>query len=696
MRAAYTRRMRSVRWAVIGVLALALVPALAALHSRSFFSPDETNYTEVAREMIETGDLVVPHLDGHVWFNKPPLAYWLLAGSFVLLGWGFPAAVLLNSLLTGLTAVLVLVHVRRRATPRAGVLAALVYLTMAMPIMAARTALTDPTLVLCTTGAIVLFLIEGRAAVVAAGALLGLGILAKGPVAPLVVGPALLVAAWQGARRGGWRRLGIAAAAAAAVVAPWQAALLARGMWTAWAREFLGYEVLARATETWRIRAPWWYYLPVAWAATFPWGTHAALLIGAGVRGVRNEPTRGRADLPELAAVVVPLLAFSAATSKLPHYLLPTLPFVAAWLGRAADRLWEQDRVPAPRWVTAVIALSGGGGLAALAWLAVHSPATRFLPSAAAPLLVVAALAFVAVALVEGAGRRRAAWAGMAALALVLRLGLDLGLAPYLDRQVPERAIAKAVRASLADGGLPIAHRWWRTSFVTYGVRGWLQTETEEQLGLALKAAWNRSQEAVVVVRSDSEGEVRSAAWNAGGEVREKARIVGLGEISGEVIEAIVFAAEPRRSGERFFYGADAPLSGEMGFAGVETNQWVAEFRWTTVTAASLPVDVTLHVDATLRVRAWALAAGGVPQRVDVRIGDQSVGALTLGSHPSVQVLAVPSDFLPSGKSRITLQVSRLAVPSQIDPTSKDTRSLGLALDWIALDPASPTVRLVK
>jgi 4-amino-4-deoxy-L-arabinose transferase-like glycosyltransferase len=696
MRAAYTRRVRSVRRAVIGVLALALVPALAALHSRSFFSPDETNYTEVAREMTETGDLVVPHLDGHVWFNKPPLAYWLLAGSFALLGWGFPAAVLLNSLLTGLTAVLLAAHVSRRATPRAGLLAAAAFLTMAMPIMAARTALTDPTLVLCTTAAIVLFAREGRWAAVAAGAMLGLGVLAKGPVAPLVVAPALVVAAWQSGRRGGWRRLGLAAAAAAIIVLPWQAALVARGVWLVWAREFLGYEVLARATETWRIRAPWWYYLPVAWAAVFPWGTHVALLIGASARSARTVSWRERGDLPELAAVAVPLLAFSAATSKLPHYLLPTLPFLAGWLGRIADRLWEQDRVRAPRWVTAAVAVSGGGALAALALLAVVSPAARFLPAAAAPVLAASAAAFVALALLEGSGRRPAAWAGMAALALALRFGIDVGLAPYLDRQVPERAIAAAVRANLAEGGLPIAHRWWRTSFVTYGVRGWLQTETPEELSAGLRGAWDRSRAVIVVARSDSEGEVRAAVWNAGGEAREKARIVGLGEIDGEIIEGIVFAAEPRRGGEHWFYDADSPLAGEAGLAGVETNQWVASFRWTTAVAASLPLATLPRSNATLRLRAWALAAGDRPQRVEVRLGDTTLGTVGLGSHPSVQTLSVPARSLPGGASYITFQVSRLSVPAQLDRTSHDTRWLGIALDWIALDPASPTLRLVR
>jgi hypothetical protein len=73
------------------ILALALLPALAALHSRSFFSLDETLYTQVAREMLETRDFVVPTIDGKPWLEKPPLVYWLLAAAFGIFGWGFPA-----------------------------------------------------------------------------------------------------------------------------------------------------------------------------------------------------------------------------------------------------------------------------------------------------------------------------------------------------------------------------------------------------------------------------------------------------------------------------------------------------------------------------------------------------------------------------------------------------------------------------
>jgi hypothetical protein len=68
-----------------------LLGELAALHSRPFFSPDETSCTQVAREILETRDFVVPTIDGTPWLEKPPLVYWLLAVAYEIFRLGFPA-----------------------------------------------------------------------------------------------------------------------------------------------------------------------------------------------------------------------------------------------------------------------------------------------------------------------------------------------------------------------------------------------------------------------------------------------------------------------------------------------------------------------------------------------------------------------------------------------------------------------------
>src|SRR5215510_9977041 len=64
-------------YAIAGVLA-ALV-FLIHLGSPPLTSPNEGLYAEVAREMNQTGDFVVPRANTVVYLEKPPLLYWLSA-----------------------------------------------------------------------------------------------------------------------------------------------------------------------------------------------------------------------------------------------------------------------------------------------------------------------------------------------------------------------------------------------------------------------------------------------------------------------------------------------------------------------------------------------------------------------------------------------------------------------------------------
>ena len=48
--------------------------------------PDEPRYAQVAREMLLRGDLITPTLGGHLWFEKPPLLYWMMVASFKTFG----------------------------------------------------------------------------------------------------------------------------------------------------------------------------------------------------------------------------------------------------------------------------------------------------------------------------------------------------------------------------------------------------------------------------------------------------------------------------------------------------------------------------------------------------------------------------------------------------------------------------------
>lgn len=57
----------------------------------SFYSPDETRYSEVAREMIVNHNFIVPYINGVIFFHKPPIVYWITCVFMSIFGentWG--------------------------------------------------------------------------------------------------------------------------------------------------------------------------------------------------------------------------------------------------------------------------------------------------------------------------------------------------------------------------------------------------------------------------------------------------------------------------------------------------------------------------------------------------------------------------------------------------------------------------------
>jgi 4-amino-4-deoxy-L-arabinose transferase-like glycosyltransferase len=69
-----------------GLPALTLFTFFFLLGSRALNEPDEGRYSEIAREMIETGDWLVPHLWYLPHLDKPPMTCWLVASSMKLFG----------------------------------------------------------------------------------------------------------------------------------------------------------------------------------------------------------------------------------------------------------------------------------------------------------------------------------------------------------------------------------------------------------------------------------------------------------------------------------------------------------------------------------------------------------------------------------------------------------------------------------
>ena len=332
-------RLGAVRAAGIGALVAALI-TLPGLWVGTLWDNSETAYGEVAREILLTHDWVIMHLNGVPYFVQPPLYFWLGAIFAQIMGptafaLRLPAA-LATIALAGFTGY----AVARQLGTRVGVYAAVILSTSLMQAIIGRLAIMDALLDLAVAMSIFWWfrgLETGRDRYIVYGWIAAAGgFLAKGLVAPVV---ALLVIVpfylWN--RRcepthppslRGWAA---GAIVFLAIVAPWPAALVAHYHLFP-LEKLIGEYTIGRYTSVVENQSgPIWYYLPVIILGFFPWIAFLPMAIVDGARSLRGASSDPRPRVLRLTFVwiVVPLLFFSLARTKLPNYVALEFPALA-------------------------------------------------------------------------------------------------------------------------------------------------------------------------------------------------------------------------------------------------------------------------------------------------------------------------------------------------------------------------------
>ena len=320
---------------------------------------DEPRFAEASREMLQSGNVVVPTFDGAPRYAKPPLIYWAQAASFSFFGEDAFSARLPSLLATAGTGVLLFFWGSELSTISIGLIAALAYAFCFQAMQQGRVATADALLIFFVTltgfaGGKLIRTVRKNAglapwlnwSLVFTVGLAG-GFLAKGPESLL---PAFALAFFL-------RKNIRALLAAAALLA---LALLLVSAWAipayletngAYWREGLGHDVGDRMVSGFQGHGAsslgWYllglpYYFLLFWLSALPWSP--LLLLRR--RQFISSSAWDEADRYLALQAALFFLVFTFMVTKLPHYTLPAFPFLALLFARRWSAASLPTRIP--------------------------------------------------------------------------------------------------------------------------------------------------------------------------------------------------------------------------------------------------------------------------------------------------------------------------------------------------------------
>jgi len=466
------------------VLPLVLVCGLAmfvlGLGSTGLVDETPPLFAASARAMAHTGDWLIPRVNGLPRYDKPPLVYWLMGLVYALPGqpqwdplgtWAarLPSALSTVGLMVALASTLLrwpqpLANGCQPASRQVAITAfsaALAFALSPLVLIWSRVAVSDALLTGLLGVVLLLFwrCYAGGGRCWLAWLLLGLAVLAKGPVAVVLAGITLTgFGLWQrdlsglARRLRPWPGLGITAV----VALPWYGlAALVEGR--PFIDSFFGYHNLQRFTGVVNNHLqPWWFFVPVLVVGALPFTP--LLLAGlittarAGLAAQAPEQSLQRYVACWLLAV---LLFFTLAATKLPSYWLPATPAAGVLIALAAQQRPGRWLLATTVALQAVLAV---GLAAADRWVPlINEPELPTLPAEllASGLLMRSAVCFGVALVAAVLLRSQRGW--LLAQQLALATFAVASLQPLVAlgdrvRQLPLRRIAAAAVAERRPG----------------------------------------------------------------------------------------------------------------------------------------------------------------------------------------------------------------------------------------------------
>ncbi len=334
-------------WRHVALILMAIVFLFSNL-GYPLIDRDETRYAEIPREMLVTGNWVLPQLNFETYYDKPPLAYWLCAISYSLFGVSEWSARLVPALAALGTLLAILWFGGRHFGKRVGLIAAGVLMLSVGFVFTSRYLLIDGVMSLFVT----LSLLASYEAIkptdssnakpalgwwMIASICCGLGFLTKGPLSLVLLLPTLYAFASlsDGYSKPRPWHYALMLLTVVGISAPWMIAVTLQD--ENFLSEFFYRHNIQRFSGEFHAK-PFWYFVPVLLIAGHPWSfltiPYTRFLF------TRNPDTQ--AKRPIILGFLMLwsgwcFVFFSLSQCKLPTYLLPAAPALALLIGHYFD-----------------------------------------------------------------------------------------------------------------------------------------------------------------------------------------------------------------------------------------------------------------------------------------------------------------------------------------------------------------------
>ena len=327
---------------------LALLVIIAAilffyhLGERDLWDAAETRAAQIAREMLESGDYVVPNLNGEVIATKPPIFHYLLIVSYKIFGVNEFAARLPSALAGIAVTIITFLLGMSIFGPRGAFISGLILILSSKLWWHARSAQMDTTftaLIACAQ-LCAYRLLHGssrpRIHQAVMFALMGLATVTKGLLGFAVpIGTCIAFAAWE--RR--WKLLRNLKAGRGVLIflvfaLPWFVFFILRAGADS-AEEMFFRQQFTRFFSAFDRKQPFYFYFGEIFEVLFPWSIFIPAFILLFFKGMTRE-LKARLRFP-LAWFGVTFILLSLSQAKRGAYLLPLFPAAALLIGA----LWE-------------------------------------------------------------------------------------------------------------------------------------------------------------------------------------------------------------------------------------------------------------------------------------------------------------------------------------------------------------------